>query len=281
MRPVFPAPNTCKYVPSHARPARVPTIATTAGLTLSLMPAVLAATSSPSAAATPVTAATSASAAATTVRTPTHLAISELGRVSNGRATVTTALISKDRRQYFPRQKVHFQVFYAKQWRTVAAANTDARGIAKIAVPLNGAKQVRSYFPGQATLRGAVSRPVTVGGLTLGQRAIVEAAKHYGKAYRYGATGPNNFDCSGFTSYVYRQLGKTIPRTSRDQARALRRVPVGQKQIGDLIFTYTSGRVTHVGIYAGNNKMWASPKTGDHVKLQSLFSRNITVGRVS
>lgn len=275
-----------KHVPAHARPTRLPAAATTAGLTLSLLPAVLGTATGSASAATPVTAATSASAAAKGIRLPTHLAISELSRVVSGKTTVTTALVTKSQQMYFPRQRVNFQVFYARQWHTVAAGVTNSAGISRVAVPLvGGATWVRSYFPGQKTIVGNVSRSVHIGGpvrtLSLGQRAVAEARKHYGAAYRYGATGPSSFDCSGFSRYVYAKLGRALPHSSGAQERSVRAIPVSRKAIGDLIFTYTGGRVSHVGIYAGNNKMWAATHTGDIVRLQSLYSRNISVGRVA
>lgn len=109
---------------------------------------------------------------------------------------------------------------------------------------------------------------------------LAEAAKHRGKAYRYGATGPANFDCSGYTGYVFRQVGVSLPRTSAAQRAALPRVANSDKRPGDLIFTHDAGgRVYHVGIYAGGDLMWHSPRTGDVVKLSPIFSRNYSVGR--
>ena len=118
-------------------------------------------------------------------------------------------------------------------------------------------------------------------GTTLGQRAVTEASRHYGKPYQYGATGPHRFDCSGFTQYVFKRLGKSIPRTSRDQYARGIKIAKANKRIGDLIFTYnSSGRIYHVGIYAGRGYMWASPKTGDHVRKQRIWTSRYKVGRV-
>lgn len=78
-----------------------------------------------------------------------------------------------------------------------------------------------------------------------------EAYKHLGARYRFGSKGPNTFDCSGFTSYVYRQNNMEIGASSRDQYA--RNIPVkrSEMQAGDLVF-FTSPRsgrgVGHVGI---------------------------------
>ncbi|MEO6715085.1 MAG: NlpC/P60 family protein, partial [Mycobacteriales bacterium] len=62
--------------------------------------------------------------------------------------------------------------------------------------------------------------------------------------------------------------------------RSVRRVPAGSKQPGDLIFFRTrSGRVDHVGIYAGGNKVYAASRGAGRVKLQTIYGRH-TVGRV-
>src|SRR5204863_2033174 len=81
------------------------------------------------------------------------------------------------------------------------------------------------------------------------------AASLSGIYYRYGGTTTAGFDCSGFTSYVYRQVGKSIPRTAEAQRAASSKVsnPVP----GDLIFF--GYPAYHVGIFAGAGKMYDSP----------------------
>lgn len=118
---------------------------------------------------------------------------------------------------------------------------------------------------------------------TLGQRAVAEAQRHYNKPYKYGASGPTRFDCSGFTMYVFSRLGRSLPHSSASQynARGVRHITRSQLVIGDLVFTVRSGRIGHVGIYAGNNQMWASTQTGDVVRKQSLSGRTLKFGRVS
>ena len=86
---------------------------------------------------------------------------------------------------------------------------------------------------------------------------IKEAYKHLGSPYRYGATGPNSFDCSGFVYAVHRNLGIKIPRTSRDQSEIRgRKLSRNELRAGDLLFFDTAhrGHVNHVGIYLGNGK---------------------------
>ncbi len=122
-------------------------------------------------------------------------------------------------------------------------------------------------------------RPTAASAATYGQLIVDTAAKEYGKAYSYGSTGPSTFDCSGFTSHVFRQFGVNLPRVSRDQYAAIPHVAQDQKQVGDLIFTYDSGGIYHVGIYAGGNQMWAATKTGDIVRPQTIWTSAYVVGR--
>lgn len=91
------------------------------------------------------------------------------------------------------------------------------------------------------------------------QRGLVESAlTHLGKPYIYGNEGPNSFDCSGFTSYVYKQYGYTINRTALDQYRLTGRAVESKANLlpGDLVFFYTTSRTTvsHVGLYIGDGK---------------------------
>ncbi|WP_062198167.1 C40 family peptidase [Massilibacterium senegalense] len=84
---------------------------------------------------------------------------------------------------------------------------------------------------------------------------IISTAKQFmGVPYVFGGTTPGGFDCSGFTQYVFKQNGKSIPRTAAAQYNAGQ--SVSQPQVGDMVFfegTYKSG-VSHNGIYLGNGQ---------------------------
>jgi cell wall-associated NlpC family hydrolase len=123
----------------------------------------------------------------------------------------------------------------------------------------------------------AVSLTACHNGGGAGSRAVGIAAAQAGDPYVYGATGPNSFDCSGFTQYVYRQMGINIPRTASAQAAAATIVPNSSARPGDLIFI--GSPAYHAGIYAGNGMFWTAPKSGDVVKLQPIWSSSYYVGR--
>ncbi|WP_246120516.1 C40 family peptidase [Cohnella terricola] len=75
--------------------------------------------------------------------------------------------------------------------------------------------------------------------------------------YKYGGTTTKGFDCSGFTGYVFNELGIDLPRSSRDlfSWEKSKKIAEDDLRAGDLVFFNTSGSgVSHVGIYVGNNK---------------------------
>jgi cell wall-associated NlpC family hydrolase len=115
---------------------------------------------------------------------------------------------------------------------------------------------------------------------SLGSRAIAVASRYFGVPYRYGGTSPRGFDCSGLVQYVFRQLGVGLPRTAAAQYGATTRVSRSQARPGDLVFFFSGGGISHVGIYAGGNMMIAAPHTGTVVRKQEIYSANVAFGRV-
>lgn len=88
---------------------------------------------------------------------------------------------------------------------------------------------------------------------SVADKVLEEAYKHLGKPYVYGGSGPYSFDCSGFTSYVYRQLGYNLNRTAAGQYSNGVYVNKSELKPGDLVM-FGRGYINHVGIYIGNNQ---------------------------
>ncbi|HET6694231.1 MAG TPA: C40 family peptidase [Pedococcus sp.] len=102
------------------------------------------------------------------------------------------------------------------------------------------------------------------------------AAQYEGIMYSYGGTSPETgFDCSGYTQYVFRQVGINLPRTAEEQRQFV--TPVSDPQPGDLVFF--GSPAYHMGIYAGNGMMWDSPRSGKAVALRDIWSADVTYGR--
>ncbi len=103
------------------------------------------------------------------------------------------------------------------------------------------------------------------------RRAADIALSLRGSPYRYGANGPDAFDCSGLVQYAYGQAGATVPRTTRAQYDAVNRRYLDQLEPGDLVFFRTGGiKVSHVGIYVGDDEFVHAPKSGSNVHVSSL-----------
>ena len=108
---------------------------------------------------------------------------------------------------------------------------------------------------------------------------IKEAGRHLGKPYSYGANGPQSFDCSGFTCYVFKKSGYTLPRSSADQSLAGREVKGGYDKLqkGDLvIFGGRTAKKTpgHVGIFIATDSL-AKSFTFIHAS-----SSGVTISRI-
>ena len=153
---------------------------------------------------------------------------------------------------------------------------------------------MRAFFPDALRPLAAVTVAVSFGlsllpatpadaATTFRQRAVRIAATHKGDPYVYGATGPHRFDCSGFTLYVYRQLGKSLVHNAAGQYRQTGHIAKSKKAPGDLIFYTGNGSgsgITHVAIYAGNGYTWVARRSGTTVTKQAIYTSHYLVGRV-
>ena len=109
------------------------------------------------------------------------------------------------------------------------------------------------------------------------KQAIVDTACSYlGVPYVYGGASPSGFDCSGFTMYVYRQFGYSLPRTASDQLLGCgQSVSKDELQMGDLVFfrdpSVSTKAASHVGIYIGNNKfVHAASRSTPYIVINDL-----------
>ncbi|MEJ3743726.1 NlpC/P60 family protein [Actinomycetes bacterium KLBMP 9797] len=117
--------------------------------------------------------------------------------------------------------------------------------------------------------------------LPSGAKILSEARKHTGAPYRFGASGPRVFDCSGYTSYVYRvAAGKKLPHKANLQQRYGKAVAKSKAKPGDLIVIRSGTYGTHVGVYAGGGYMYDSPRAGKTVGKHKIWSRNYVVRRL-
>lgn len=99
-------------------------------------------------------------------------------------------------------------------------------------------------------------------------KAVKEAKKQVGDPYRWGASGPGAFDCSGLVRYAWRKAGVSLPRITQSQYRSIRKkVSWNSLLPGDLLFFSGKG---HVGMYVGKGRMVHSPSSGKTVRIVKL-----------
>ena len=126
------------------------------------------------------------------------------------------------------------------------------------------------------TLSGSDNTSGTDETTNTGEGLVETAKKYLGTPYKWGGTSPTTgFDCSGLMYYVYKENGKSIPRTSQEQYKGGTAVDKSALSEEDLVFFSTdgSGTATHVGMYVGDNKFIHAPRTGDVVKYSDLNSK--------
>ena len=123
----------------------------------------------------------------------------------------------------------------------------------------------------------------TASSSSLGQQVADYALKFLGTPYVYGGNGPSSFDCSGYTSYIYRQFGYTLNRTASTQLSNGVSVSKSELQPGDLVFFRynTSYPASHVGIYIGNGQFVHASTNQYKVQVNQLTSghyANVYIG---
>jgi len=144
-------------------------------------------------------------------------------------------------------------------------------GQATVNATMKQIQQIKDNAPKYTPSRGSAS---------LSSNAIVAYASNFlGTPYAWGANGPNTFDCSGFTKYIYAHFGVTLSRTTFTQINEGSYVPRENLQPGDLIFFGTSSNPHHVGMYVGNNSYIHAPSTGDVVKISALTRSDYLTAR--
>ena len=104
-----------------------------------------------------------------------------------------------------------------------------------------------------------------------GQQLVSIAESVLGSPYRYGGSSPKGFDCSGLVYYTHNKLGIAVPRTTRQQAQHASSLTLADIEPGDILFFKIYGnKISHVGIYTGNNQFIHAPKTGKYVSHASI-----------
>lgn len=161
----------------------------------------------------------------------------------------------------------------------VVATTTAATALVAMLPATTGAVTPAAPAPASAPVAPAPGAPVTGAPVTArvtlvaASTAAREAAMHHalgkiGAPYRWGAAGPNAFDCSGLVSWAFKQAGISLPRTSRAMSRVGTPVARSDLRPGDLVFFYRP--VSHVAIYIGDGKIVHASNRRSPVKISGL-----------
>jgi cell wall-associated NlpC family hydrolase len=158
----------------------------------------------------------------------------------------------------------------------LATARAEVRALVR-------AEQARQEAARRAMVAAAAARARALGFAALADvpapnataaAAVRTALGQVGKPYRWGATGPATFDCSGLVRFAYAHAGLSLPRTSRQQWGADRHVEVAGLRPGDLVFwahdPANPATIHHVGLYVGQGLMVHAPHTGALVRVDAL-----------
>ncbi|GHD09630.1 hypothetical protein GCM10010313_30610 [Streptomyces violarus] len=135
----------------------------------------------------------------------------------------------------------------------------------------NGITKAQKKFMASGAL-SSVRRPSAEG-----DRALRYVVRQLGKPYEWGAEGPKSYDCSGLTSQAWAEAGAPIPRTSQEQWKRLRRIPLAELRPGDLVVYFPEA--THVALYLGDGMVVQAPRPGAKVKV-SPIAANPLLGAV-
>jgi cell wall-associated NlpC family hydrolase len=162
-------------------------------------------------------------------------------------------------------------------------------GLARAAHPSSSSSQAAAVLglpqlpAAQASMAGVPSFVMpNVPTNTLGGQAVAIAYRFLGVPYVWAGASPSGFDCSGFTMYVWGQLGVKLGHYTGFQYYEGRRIAPDQLEPGDLVFfrANSAGVPQHEGMYVGNGSFIHAPHTGDVVKISSLYEARYALSYV-
>jgi peptidoglycan DL-endopeptidase CwlO len=158
--------------------------------------------------------------------------------------------------------------------RTAVVAGTTVAAAIVSVLPATPAVAAPAVTPVASVAHAAALAPAAASARA---SALANAMSKIGAPYRWGATGPNAFDCSGLVQWAFKQAGISLPRTSRAMSQVGRPVAKSDLQPGDLVFSYQP--ISHVAIYMGDGKVVHASNKKDPVKISDLSRVRFTTAR--
>jgi cell wall-associated NlpC family hydrolase len=262
---------------SHRRRRTTGTGPIALSLGLCLCAGQLVATAPASAAPAPVTA------AAVTVKPSVKTSYSKKSIAWGSKVKVTTKLINPKTGKAVTSGKVRLQIRSkaGKAWKTYQTKSSNSKGTVSFLSKPPSSAYYRTVFAGTKGFKSVATPSTRITVKASGAKVLAEAKKHKGALYKFGASGPKRFDCSGYTMYVYKKTtGKKLPHKANSQQKYGKAVSKSKKKVGDLIVFRSGSYGTHAGIYAGNGYMWDSPHSGARVGKHKMYGKNYVVRRL-
>ena len=167
---------------------------------------------------------------------------------------------------------------FVKNRQQVLNQFEDAKQPAPAQAPQINFQPARAATPVAHSIPSAPAAPVRASRSSDSADELIGSAMGLlGVAYRYGGTSASTgFDCSGFMQHIFRRsMGLNLPRTSAEQAKMGVGISRGELQPGDMVFfrTMGRGRISHVGLYIGNDRFIHAPRTGKRIEITSLSNK--------
>ncbi len=229
---------------------------------------------------------TAAAAAAAKTAAETALGQAEQA-AADAQATLSAA---QDRRDVLvaelaAAQNTSVEVEQARQAAIAAAREAQARADVTTAVPANpsgggtSSGSSASSSTGSSSTGGSSSGGTSTGSANAGETAVAWARTQIGKPYLWGGSGPSAYDCSGLTQQAWRQAGVSLAHSSRTQYTQVKKVPISDLRVGDLVFwasnTSDPSTIYHVALYAGGGTIVEAPAPGLTIRTASLRYANL------
>jgi cell wall-associated NlpC family hydrolase len=197
---------------------------------------------------------------------------------------ITAKLVNPKTGKVVTKGTVRLQVWKKNKFVTVKSKAISKNGRTDLWTWPSTSMTYRTLVPTANGYRWAVSpnTRITVRKITAGAKILAEAKKHTGALYKFAASGPKRFDCSGYTQYVYKKaVGKKLPHKANSQQKYGKAVSKSNKKVGDLIVFRSGSYGYHAGIYAGGGYMYDSPHTGARVGKHKIYGSNYVVRRLA
>jgi cell wall-associated NlpC family hydrolase len=215
-----------------------------------------------------------------TAATPATAKVSGASTINSGASTVLHAIgtVNGKPAAY---KSFSLQYYASSGWKTVSTKKARPSGQLEWSVRPGGTSNWRVvlYIDGSQK-KISLTHHITVKVSGRGSAVVNMASRYAGKPYVFGAAGPNSFDCSGYTMFIYKKFGKSLPHSATGQARYGKAVSKTAKKPGDLILFGSGSYYSHSAIYAGGNSMWDAATTGTPVGKHAIWSNTYVVRRL-